>query len=118
MKLLANKNPNVWQEGDWQEISPFNVPITNAVLLIEVYDDVQIYINGESVVWATYDDREYYALAKATPELLYSIANAVNYEALWLRVEFPDTSDGEEHPLAWQWEWEHVMSFITTGKYE
>ena len=121
MKLLRNFNPNVWEEvdfewttGDWKEVNPFDIQITASVLLVEVYDDLQMYINGKSIVWATYDDRDYYALAKAMPEMLYSIADALGYEPHWLRVEFPDI-DGEEDPLAYEWEWENIYDFILGG---
>ena len=86
--------------------------------MIDVYDDCQLYVNGKCIAWATYDEHEYYGMAKALPDMLYSLADTLGFEAFWLSVDFPETDDGEEHPLAMDWVWSDVYDFIITGKYQ
>jgi hypothetical protein len=117
MKLSRNTENSPYK-CNWAEVNPITIPITDTVWLVDVYDDCQLYINGDSIAWATWDTGEYAGLARAMPEMLYSIADTLDFEAYWLSIDFPDDEDGEEHPRATDWEWSDIYEFITTGKYE
>lgn len=112
MKLLRNVVNHAYSEHpNLQEISPFNIPIDESVWLIEVNDDLMLYINGESVTWATYDDRDYISIANALPSIMFNMADVLKFQPYWLVVEFEDDDPPEE-----DWDWSLVKNFITTGK--
>lgn len=115
MKLLWNTAKHTWDEPNWVPIDPLTVPTTNSVWVVEVYDDLQLYINGQDVYWASFDDPDYRAIARESAGMGANIAHVLKYEFYYMKVEF---EENEPDVLDIGWEWEHIVSFITTGSVE